>query len=299
MCAYDVALSAMLSVLRVVPLPILAEPVGTKSESKRIFAEADVNELTSIYDLFNHSMQIWRSQQSRPAISLAELEEREEAEEGEREGAEGGDGTEEKGGYRTAHRDFVERIKENQGKLEEAIAPLVVEAFGLSRLSVQFFSIRWYPTGEQENRRAEEEAADGSLGMTSDGSTAEVGKDVEQVEMSANGLGMNEESGREGSSIDLEKEEKEKEKEKKKKLLKLINESAHGSWQDYLVTMTVTGALVELCAERELIVGKPVVEGMTQPDRTMSITFIGERLFVRREKRRELCGGVYLASDRA
>ncbi|KAH7817058.1 uncharacterized protein MONOS_13828 [Monocercomonoides exilis] len=68
------------------------------------------------------------------AISLAELEEREEAEEGEREGAEGGDGTEEKGGYRTAHRDFVERIKENKGKLEEAIAPLVVEALGLSGL---------------------------------------------------------------------------------------------------------------------------------------------------------------------
>ncbi|KAH7823526.1 uncharacterized protein MONOS_11757 [Monocercomonoides exilis] len=54
--------------------------------------------------------------------------------------------------------------------------------------------------------------------------------------------------------------------------------------------MTVTGALVELCAERERIVGKPVVEGMIQPDGTMSVTFIGERLFGRREMRRE--GGV-------
>ncbi|KAH7818639.1 uncharacterized protein MONOS_8383 [Monocercomonoides exilis] len=56
--------------------------------------------------------------------------------------------------------------------------------------------------------------------------------------------------------------------------------------------MTVTGALVELCAERERIVGKPVVEGMIQPDGTMSITFIGERLFGRREKRREGCVGI-------
>ncbi|KAH7821111.1 uncharacterized protein MONOS_13729 [Monocercomonoides exilis] len=67
----------------------------------------------------------------------------------------------------------------------------------------------------------------------------------------------------------------------------LVDESAYGSWRDYLVTMTVTGVLVELCAERERIIGKPVVEGMIQPDRTMSIMFIGERLFGRREKRRE------------
>ncbi|KAH7822188.1 uncharacterized protein MONOS_8214 [Monocercomonoides exilis] len=55
--------------------------------------------------------------------------------------------------------------------------------------------------------------------------------------------------------------------------------------------MMVTVALVELCAERERIVGKPVVEGMIQPDGTMSITFIGGRLFGRREKRREREGG--------
>ncbi|KAH7818636.1 uncharacterized protein MONOS_8386 [Monocercomonoides exilis] len=88
--------------------------------------------------------------QSPAAIELAVLEEREEAEEGEKGGKrgeekgeedggkdggrEGGDGNEEKGGYPTAHREFVERIKENQGKLEEAIAPLVVEALGLSGL---------------------------------------------------------------------------------------------------------------------------------------------------------------------
>ncbi|KAH7823528.1 uncharacterized protein MONOS_11759 [Monocercomonoides exilis] len=45
-----------------------------------------------------------------------------------------GDGNEEKGAYPTAHREFVERIKENQVKLEEAMAPLVVEVLGMSRL---------------------------------------------------------------------------------------------------------------------------------------------------------------------
>ncbi|KAH7827768.1 uncharacterized protein MONOS_17273 [Monocercomonoides exilis] len=123
------------------------------------------------------------------AIALAVLEEREEAEEGEREGKEGeeegeedrgkegGDGNEEKGGYPTAHGEFVERIKENQGKLEEAIAPLVVEALGLSGL--RFVKA----DAEVGNRRVEEEAADGSLGITSDGEK----KDEVQVEMSKNG----------------------------------------------------------------------------------------------------------------
>ncbi|KAH7832711.1 uncharacterized protein MONOS_10943 [Monocercomonoides exilis] len=84
--------------------------------------------------------------QSHAAIVQAVLEEREEAEEGEKGGKEGeekgeedggregGDGNEEKGGYPAAHREFVERIKENQGKLEEAMAPLIVEALGLRRL---------------------------------------------------------------------------------------------------------------------------------------------------------------------
>ncbi|KAH7825395.1 uncharacterized protein MONOS_2529 [Monocercomonoides exilis] len=79
-------------------------------------------------------------------IEQTMLEEREEAEEGERGGKEGeengeedgrkegSEGNEEKGGYPTAHREFVERIKESQGKLEEAIAPLVVEGLGLSGL---------------------------------------------------------------------------------------------------------------------------------------------------------------------
>ncbi|KAH7831474.1 uncharacterized protein MONOS_16972 [Monocercomonoides exilis] len=60
------------------------------------------------------------------AIVLVVLEEREEAEEG--------DVNEVKGGYPAAHREFVERIKENRGKLEEAMAPLVVEALGMSGL---------------------------------------------------------------------------------------------------------------------------------------------------------------------
>ncbi|KAH7831467.1 uncharacterized protein MONOS_15419 [Monocercomonoides exilis] len=138
--------------------------VGTKSGSKRIFAAPDANAFPSIYDLFDPSLQIWRSQQSRRVevklddemmgrgievrevdkrmdavwlrmedmvllpeeIVLVVLEEREEAEEG--------DVNEVKGGYPAAHREFVERIKENRGKLEEAMAPLVVEALGMSGL---------------------------------------------------------------------------------------------------------------------------------------------------------------------
>ncbi|KAH7829797.1 uncharacterized protein MONOS_17062 [Monocercomonoides exilis] len=103
--------------------------------------------------------------------------------------------------------------------------------------------------------------------------------------MPTNDLATNEELEKEGSSIDLEKEEKEKEEEKKKK--------------DDLVMMTVMGQLVDLCDEQELIVMKPVVEVILQPDRTISITFIRERLFGRREKRRERYGGVYLTSDGA
>eukprot|EP00770_Monocercomonoides_exilis_P016597 MONOS_16565.1-p1 / transcript=MONOS_16565.1 / gene=MONOS_16565 / organism=Monocercomonoides_exilis_PA203 / gene_product=IQ domain-containing protein H / transcript_product=IQ domain-containing protein H / location=Mono_scaffold01866:30-1708(-) / protein_length=472 / sequence_SO=supercontig / SO=protein_coding / is_pseudo=false len=278
-CAYDVALSAMLSVPLVAPLPSLAASVGTKSGSKRIFAAADVNAFPSIYDLFDPSLLpsaiarlVSRSPQSRrvvvklddevmgrgiavcevggivekglsaaglrmedvvlspAAIALAVLEEREEAEEGEKGGKEGeekgeekgedgrregDDGNEEKGGYPTAHREFVEKIKENQGKLEEAMAPLVVEALGLSGLrfvkaetevgadkqhSVEPEVRSSSPSDgiQQENRRAAEEAADGSLGLASDGREENVGKDEEQVEMAANDLGMNEESGKEG-----------------------------------------------------------------------------------------------------
>ncbi|KAH7822745.1 uncharacterized protein MONOS_9057 [Monocercomonoides exilis] len=51
-CAYDVALSAMLSVSLMGQLPSRAVKVGTKSGSKRIFAAADVNELLSINDQF-------------------------------------------------------------------------------------------------------------------------------------------------------------------------------------------------------------------------------------------------------
>ncbi|KAH7831316.1 uncharacterized protein MONOS_5256 [Monocercomonoides exilis] len=58
-------LLAMLSVPLVEPLPSLSVSVDTKSGSKRIFAAADVNAFPSIYDLFDPSLQIWRSQQSR------------------------------------------------------------------------------------------------------------------------------------------------------------------------------------------------------------------------------------------
>ncbi|KAH7829796.1 uncharacterized protein MONOS_3340 [Monocercomonoides exilis] len=64
-CAHDVALSAMLSVPLVAPLPSLAASMGTKSGIKRIFAAPDVNAFPSIYDQFDPSLQIWRSQQSR------------------------------------------------------------------------------------------------------------------------------------------------------------------------------------------------------------------------------------------
>ncbi|KAH7817035.1 uncharacterized protein MONOS_10873 [Monocercomonoides exilis] len=64
-CACDVALSAMLSVPLVAPLPSLAASVDTKSGRKRIFVVEEVNALPSIYDLFDQSLQILRSQQSR------------------------------------------------------------------------------------------------------------------------------------------------------------------------------------------------------------------------------------------
>ncbi|KAH7823546.1 uncharacterized protein MONOS_12739 [Monocercomonoides exilis] len=54
------------------------------------------------------------------------LEEWEEAEEGE--------GYEEKDEYPTAHREYVRKIKENQGKLEEAMVPLVTEALESAQL---------------------------------------------------------------------------------------------------------------------------------------------------------------------
>ncbi|KAH7824950.1 uncharacterized protein MONOS_10895 [Monocercomonoides exilis] len=112
---------------------------------------------------------------------LAVLEEREEEEEG--------GGNEVKGGYPAAHREFVEKIKDNQWKLEEAMAPLVAEALGMSRLrfvnarteteasagkkySVEPEMSNSSPADSirQEISRAEEsETEDGSLGITSDG----------------------------------------------------------------------------------------------------------------------------------
>ncbi|KAH7821009.1 uncharacterized protein MONOS_7686 [Monocercomonoides exilis] len=166
---------------------------------------------------------------SQVSIALAVLEEREEVEEGERGGKDGGKG--EKKSEKKMDGEFVERNKENQEKLEEVIAPLVVEALGLSGLrfvkekaevgvnkqhSVEpevCSSLSAYCI-QQEISRAEEEAADGSLGITFDESSDGAVKDVEQMQMSKNDLAMFEESGIEGSSIDLEKEKEEEEEEK-------------------------------------------------------------------------------------
>ncbi|KAH7819367.1 uncharacterized protein MONOS_17942 [Monocercomonoides exilis] len=72
---------------------------------------------------------------------------------------------------------------------------------------------------QQEISRAEEEAADGSLGTTFDGREENVGKDEEHVEMSANDLGLNEESGREGRSLIWRR--KKRKKRKKNMMIKL------------------------------------------------------------------------------
>ncbi|KAH7823395.1 uncharacterized protein MONOS_17600 [Monocercomonoides exilis] len=170
------------------------------------------------------------------------LEEREEAEEGERGGKEGeengeedgrkegSEGNEEKGGYPTAHREFVERIKESQGKLEEAIAPLVVEGLGLGRL-------RFVKAFERQatafNRRTGEQKKKQKMdpGITSDGNSYGVKKDEEQMQMSKNDLAMFEESGIEGGSIDLEKEKEEEEEEKVDKDVKLIFKKCKGQKQ--------------------------------------------------------------------
>ncbi|KAH7817735.1 uncharacterized protein MONOS_13865 [Monocercomonoides exilis] len=55
----------MLLVPLVAQLPSLAASMGTKSGSKRVFSAAGANSFMSIYDLFDPSLQIWRSQQSR------------------------------------------------------------------------------------------------------------------------------------------------------------------------------------------------------------------------------------------
>ncbi|KAH7818446.1 uncharacterized protein MONOS_14079 [Monocercomonoides exilis] len=65
---YDVALSAMLSVSLVEPLHSLVASVCTKSWRKRTFAEADVTAFQPILDLFDPSLQIWRSLQSRREV---------------------------------------------------------------------------------------------------------------------------------------------------------------------------------------------------------------------------------------
>ncbi|KAH7815970.1 uncharacterized protein MONOS_13057 [Monocercomonoides exilis] len=188
------------------------------------------------------------------AIALAMLDGREEVEEGNGNGEEGeekgeedggkdggregGDGNEEKGWYPTAHRKFVERIKEKQGKLEEAMAPLAVEALGLSRLRFvkaeaeagadkqhseepELCSSSPSDGIQEEISRAEEEAADGSLEITSDGCSDEVRKDVEQVQISTDGLEMNEELEEERGIMKFVEEEEEEEIER---MLKIRNQ---------------------------------------------------------------------------
>ncbi|KAH7832764.1 uncharacterized protein MONOS_6921 [Monocercomonoides exilis] len=65
---YVVALLAMLSVPLVALLPSLTAFEGKKWWSKRIFAAPNVNAFPSIYDLFDLSLQIWQSQQSRRVV---------------------------------------------------------------------------------------------------------------------------------------------------------------------------------------------------------------------------------------
>ncbi|KAH7831433.1 uncharacterized protein MONOS_5403 [Monocercomonoides exilis] len=182
----------MLLVPLVAPLPSLAASVGTKPEGKQNFVSASrrvvvkldeevmgrevaVREVGEIMEkgLSAAGLRMEDVVMSLVAIAPAVLEEQEEEEEGR--------GNEVKGWYLTVHREFVERIKKNQEKLEEAMAPLIVEALGLSGLrfvkaeaeagadkqhSVEPEVCSSSPSDgiQQENRRAEEEAADGSLG---------------------------------------------------------------------------------------------------------------------------------------
>ncbi|KAH7823610.1 uncharacterized protein MONOS_9489 [Monocercomonoides exilis] len=158
-CAYDVALSVMLSVPLVAPLPSLAATsrrVVVKLGDEVMWRGVAVCEVGEVVEkgLSAAGLRMEDVVLLPAAIPLDVLEEREEAEEGERRGKEGeekgeekgekegeedggregGDGNEEKDGYPTAHREFVEKIKDNQGKLEEAMAQMVVEALGLSGL---------------------------------------------------------------------------------------------------------------------------------------------------------------------
>ncbi|KAH7817372.1 uncharacterized protein MONOS_12392 [Monocercomonoides exilis] len=123
---------------------------------------------------------------------------------------------------------------ENQGEPDEAgrsDGSVVVEALGLNRLrfvkaDADVGVSKQHPMKpevcssspsnsiQQEISRAEEEAADGSLGITSDGSSDGEKKDEEQMHTSKNDLTMFEESEIERNSIDIEKEEEEEEEEK-------------------------------------------------------------------------------------
>ncbi|KAH7814834.1 uncharacterized protein MONOS_14840 [Monocercomonoides exilis] len=135
---YDVALSAMLSVLQVEPLPSLPSSMVTKSVKKadlccsgcecvqvdqrsvklddevmeRGIAVCKVGEIVE-KGLEEVGLRMEDVVLSPAAIALAVPEEREE--------------DETKGDYPTAHREYSKRIKEKQWKLEDAMEPPVAE----------------------------------------------------------------------------------------------------------------------------------------------------------------------------
>ncbi|KAH7823488.1 uncharacterized protein MONOS_9867 [Monocercomonoides exilis] len=173
------------------------------------------------------------------------------------------------------------------------MATLVVEALGLSLLRFvkadaevgadkqhsvepEVFSSSPSDGTQLENRRAEEEEADGSLEITSDGCSDEVRKEEKQVKISMNGLTTNEEQDRKGSSISLEKKKSQILDTESLHLMILTDGSAYGYRWFYLERMTVTGELVELCAERERIVGKPHLNLDRQGERMDEFAAIGE-----------------------
>ncbi|KAH7822359.1 uncharacterized protein MONOS_13883 [Monocercomonoides exilis] len=55
----DAAISVMFSFPLITLLPSLAASMDTMSGSKQIFVVEEVNAFTSIYDLFDMSLQIW------------------------------------------------------------------------------------------------------------------------------------------------------------------------------------------------------------------------------------------------
>ncbi|KAH7822270.1 uncharacterized protein MONOS_11984 [Monocercomonoides exilis] len=74
MCAYDVCISVILSVLPAAPLFSIAALKGKRSLNKWIFSDADENAFPSINDLFNPSLQILLSPQLKYLVMELEVE---------------------------------------------------------------------------------------------------------------------------------------------------------------------------------------------------------------------------------